>query len=134
MRVKFIGTEGPWLEATVQYGNEQLCVMDGFTIDARSAPRPGDEFDIELSAFLDDDESWESMFGGNPSRTQALEPIDGWSYRAFGRVIGINPVVVDCGILSIPDVLFTNDPRVVGEYIAFTISRLDATPSADRGA
>ena len=56
--------------------------MDEFTIDDRNAPGVGEEFDVELSAsLLDDDESWETMFSGNLERRKALEHIDGWSYH-----------------------------------------------------
>ena len=127
MRVKLIKTEGPWLAATVQYGERQLCVMDEFTVDERFAPKPEEAFDVELSALIDEQPTWEEMFAGNPNKTKGIEHLSGWSYRAFGRIVSIHPVIVDCGILSVPDVLHTNDSRVVGEFIAFTISRLDAT-------
>ena len=126
MRVKLIQTEGPWLAATVQHNEQVLCVMDEFSIDIRSAPKSGEYFDVELSALVEEDTSWEAMFAGSPERKKALEPLSGWSYRAFGQILSISPVVVDCGLLSIPDVLHTHDARVIGEFIAFTISRLDA--------
>ena len=103
--------------------------MDEFTIDARFAPKPHEDFEVELCAFTDEQLSWEAMFAGNPNRTKGIEPLEGWTYRAFGEIVSIQPVIVDCGILSVPDVLRTNDPRVVGEFIAFTITRLDATLS-----
>ena len=127
MRVKLIKTEGPWLEATVQHGEQQLRVMDEFTSDDRFAPMPGEEFEVELSALTDDQTSWDAMFAGNPNKMKGLEPLTGWSYLASGQIVSIHPVVVDCGILSVPDVFHSNDSRVVGEFISFTISRLDAT-------
>ncbi|MES2467809.1 MAG: hypothetical protein V4675_10950 [Verrucomicrobiota bacterium] len=128
MRVSLISTEGPWLEASISTPFGILSVMDEFTIDDRSAPGIGEEFDVELSAsLLDDDESWESMFSGNPERRKTLEHIDGWSYQAFGEVVSIGPVVVDCGMIQIPEVFHSNDARIVGEFVSFTITRLDAT-------
>lgn len=127
MHVTLIETEGPWLAARLACGEEQLCVMDAFSLVDRFAPRCGEQFEVELSALLTEDEPWEAMFTGNPDKAKRLEPLGGWSYRAYGQIVSINPVVVDCGILSVPDVLDTNDPRVVGEFIAFRISRLDAT-------
>jgi len=127
VRVKLIETQGPWLPASIQHGNQLLCVMDEFSIDVRFAPNVGDHFDVELSAMVDDDSTWEEMFADNPDKKKCLMPIEGWSYRAFGQIVSIDPVVVDCGILSIPEVLHTNDSRVIGEFIAFTVSRLDAT-------
>jgi hypothetical protein len=102
--------------------------MDEFSSDDCSDPCIGDEFDIELSAsLLDEDESWETIFSGNPERRKALEHINGWSYRAFGEIVSIDPVVVDCGMIQIPEVIDSKDPGVIGEFVAFTITRLDAT-------
>lgn len=128
MRVSLISTEGPWLEASISTPFGILSAMDEFSIDERSTPGIGDDFDVEISAsLLDDDESWETIFSGNPERRKALDHIDGWSYRAFGEVIAIDPVVVDCGMIQIPEVFHSNDSRVIGEFVAFTITRLDAT-------
>jgi len=128
MRVSLVATEGPWLEAKISTPYGLLSVMDEFTIDGRSAPEVGDDFEVELSAtLLGDDESWEVMFGGNPDKRKALDHIEGWSYRAFGQVTSIDPVVVDCGMIQIPDVFCSHDLRVIGEFIAFTINRLEAT-------
>lgn len=127
MRVKLIKTDGPWLMATIQHGERQLCVMDEFSFSDISAPNPGEEFDVELSANPDEDESWEELFRGNPEKRKDLDAIEGWSYRAFGEIVSIHPVVVDCGIIAIDNVIDTNDPRVIGEYIAFMVTRLDAT-------
>jgi hypothetical protein len=128
MRVSLVSTEGPWLEASISTPYGTFYVMDEFSIDERSSPRIGDEFDVELSAsLLDEDETWEAMFAGNPDRRKCLDQVDGWSYRAFGEVISIDPVVVDCGMIQIPDVFHSSDSRVIGEFIAFTITRLDAT-------
>ena len=134
IRVKLITTEGPWLAAIVQHGERQFCVMDDFTIDERFAPQAGEEFDVELSALTDERMLWEAMFAGNPNKTKGLEPLRGWAYRAFGQIVGIRPVVVDCGIVAVPDVLHTNDSRVIGEFISFTISQLAATLHSPRGA
>ena len=102
--------------------------MDEFSLVDSSTPGIGDDFDVELSAsLLDDDEPWEVIFSGNPDRRKVLEHIEGWRYRAFGEVVSIDPVVVDCGMIQIPDVFHSSDPRVVGEFVAFMITRLDAT-------
>ena len=126
MRVSLISTEGPWLEATLKTPEGILRVMDEFSIDERSAPGISEEFDIELSAQLNEDESWESIFTGNSNCRKTLERITGWIYRAFGEVLSIAPVVVDCGVMHIPDVFHSNDPRVIGSFVSFTVTRLDA--------
>jgi len=112
--------------ATLRTPEGILHVMDEFSIDERSAPVISAEFAIELSALLDEDESWESIFAGNPDCRKMLQRITGWSYRAFGEVLSIDPVVVDCGVMQIPDVFHSNDPQVIGSFVAFTVTRLDA--------
>lgn len=127
MRVSLVSTEGPWLEASIATSGGILSVMDEFTIDERSSPRIGDEFDVEISAsLLEDGESWDVMFAGNPDKIKSLDRVGGWCYRAYGEVVSIDPVVVDCGMLQIPDVFHSTDSRVIGEFIAFTIARLEA--------
>ena len=119
-------TEGPWLEADLQIGDMVLTVMDEFALSAYTSPSVGDEFEVELSAEVDHEVSLESLFAGNPEQLRKIERTKGWSYQAYGKVISINPVVVDCGILLVPDVFHTNDPRVIGEFVGFPISRLNA--------
>ena len=54
-------------------------------------------------------------------------PICGWSYRVFGVVKTINPeVMVDVGFTEFEAPIDTSDERVIGENIAFTITRMDA--------
>lgn len=125
-RATLLKTQGPWLEAEIRLEGEVLTVMDDFSADEANAPAPGQEFEIELSALVDEGITWKSILAGNPEKLRKLEPLGGWSYRAYGEVISINPVVVDCGLLQVPAVFETKDPRVIGEYVAFPISRLDA--------
>lgn len=134
MRASLISTGGPWLEATIGTSYGTLTVMDEFSIDARGAPGIGDDFEVELSTVLDGDQPWEALFSGNPGRKKVLEHLAGWSYRAFGEVVSIHPVVVDCGVIQIPDVFHSSDPLVVGDFVAFTITRLDATRYVDPNA
>jgi hypothetical protein len=127
MLVKFIDTEGPWLMATLQHGDRVLHVMDEFDIGDGATPTRGEVFEVDLSALLADDSSiWEDSFSGNPEKKKDIEWVEGWAYRGYGEIVSIHPVLVDCGLMVVEDVVMTNDPRVVGEYIAFNIARLDA--------
>jgi len=121
---RFISTDGPYLEARVEVDGIRLCVMDEFSVDERNIPKPGAEFGFEFAPCLEDEESWESIFSGNPHQRIGLEQLAGWRYRAFGRIVSIDPVVVDCGLLQVEGVVSTHDPKVIGEFVAFTISRL----------
>ncbi|WP_413664929.1 hypothetical protein ACG1BZ_06675 [Microbulbifer sp. CNSA002] len=124
MKAKLLSTEGTYLEALIEIGGAEYCVMDELTPDVESIPKDEGVFEFEFSNMLDEEESWESIFQGNPEKKKCLEQVHGWKYRAFGQIVSINPVKVDCGVLVEEDVLHTNDPKVVGEFVAFTISRL----------
>lgn len=124
MKSKLISTEGTYLEAVLEIEGLQYCVMDEITLDVGSMPQVGDSFEFQFSNMLDEDESWESVFQSNPEKKKCIEQIKGWRYRAFGEIVSINPVRVDCGVLVEEDVIHTSDPKVIGEYVGFTISRL----------
>ncbi len=124
IKAKLISTEGPYLEAVVEVQGQRLCVMDEFSVSAASSPNIGEEIEFEFSPCLDENEEWQAIFSGNPEGRMGLEQIQGWRYRAFGKVIGINPVVVDCGILQVEGVVHSSDPALIGESVSFIVSRL----------
>lgn len=126
MKAVLVSTEGPYLEAVLEIDGQHYCVMDELTLDVDVMPKAGECFEIEFSNLLDEDESWESIFCSNPERKKSIEQIEGWKYRAFGQIISIDPVKVDCGVLIEEDVIDTHDSKVIGKYVGFTISRLGA--------
>ena len=86
----------------------------------------GDLIEVEFTVGIEDPgESWEGVFNGNPDHIKKLLCTKGWSYRAYGEIISINPVVVDCGIAKFEDAIDTHDARCIGEFIAFNIRRLN---------
>ena len=123
-KAKFISTEGPYLEAIIEIEGRPVCVFDEFSVGERTMPSSGTEFEYEFSNFVDEDESWEEIFSSNPEQKIGIEQIQGWKYRAYGKIIDINPVRIDCGLFIEDGVIDTHDARVIGEYVAFTITRL----------
>ncbi|WP_421880984.1 hypothetical protein [Methylibium sp.] len=101
-----------------------MRVFDEISLDIRTAPKPGDEFDYEFSNEVEGNESWEELFASNPEKRIGIEHIADYEYLAFGRIISVDPVQVDCGLFVQVDVLHTHDPGVIGEFIGFKISRL----------
>lgn len=78
--------------------------------------------------FVDcEDITWETMFSYNRDEEKKLVPMtdDRTSYCCYGKIVGVNPVVVDCGDLRLDLGALTHDDRVVGSYVYFVISRLD---------
>lgn len=126
-RAKFISTEGPYGEAVIEIASQRLCVYDEFSVNKDAVPLAGAECELEFFVYFDNkDEVWEDVFSSNLDQRIGIEQIDGWKYRAYGKIIDINPVRIDCGLLIQEGVIATHDPRVIGEYVAFTIARLGA--------
>ncbi len=71
--------------------------------------------------------SWEVMFSENKNEVKDLisKPNSTWSYSAYGPIVSINPVIVDCGIAEFNLGFFSRDEGLIGEYIFFGIARLD---------
>lgn len=125
MKATFIKTQGDYLEAEFAVDGMNLIAMDEFGGDRFTK---GEIIELELSIGLyHEDESWESMFEGNPSGQKTLEHLGGWRYRAYGIITRIDPeILVDVGLAELEAPIDTKDKRVVGETIAFTINRLNA--------
>lgn len=123
----FISTAGEYLEAIIEVNGQRLTVMDEFGLfSVDSLPKTGELCEVEFSPYLDEDEAWEDIFAGNSNQLILIEQVEGWRYRAFGKIISVNPVVVDCGLLPVEGVVCSSDPRLIGEYVAFGITRLGA--------
>lgn len=112
------------LEAIVDIDGHEVAAMDCFGYTCRI--NEGDVLDVNLVIGINDgSEKWDDIFSGNPERIKLLQKIEGWSYRAFGEIVQVNPVIVDCGIVEFEDVVSTHDQRCIGEFVAFNIKRLD---------
>lgn len=128
MEATFVKSEGDYLEAVIIVGNQEFHVMDEF---GGTNLKVGSSFEVRISAgLLDEDESWESIFSGNPSKEKSLTQIYGWRYRAKGQVTKIGEeTMVDVGLQEFEAPFHTHDHAVLGEYVSFTINRLDAHSS-----
>lgn len=125
MKAKFIKTDGEYLQAELEIAGAKIFAMDEF---GGVRCKPGEEIEVELTAGLHhEEETWESMFSGNPEGKKELEHQGGWSYRVFGVVKTIKPeVMVDVGFTEFEAPINSSDESVIGKNIAFTISRMDA--------
>ena len=112
------------LEAIIEIENIAIEAMD--CIGYSRHVSPGDELEVDLTIGLaNDNESWDEIFSGNSCCLKKLERLENWSYLAFGEIISIDPMIVDCGIAKFDGVIDTHDPGCIGEFVAFTIDRLD---------
>lgn len=84
----------------------------------------GAEIDVEIESLFDD-VSWDVTFSGNSNKEIKLVRKGDWSYEAYGKVLSINPVVIDFGEFELNTGNWTNDSKVVGEFVYWKIERLD---------
>ena len=120
-----LGAKEEGESAFVEVGGTTYECMDCLVYSAVGI-KDGDHFFAQFSWIDSEDleESWEEIFSGNPEQELRMVSLGGWSYRAYGKVISIDPPIVNCGIL-LPSPMATHDPAIVGAYLAFNISRLD---------
>jgi len=124
-------TQGLGRQAEVWLDGELLCVCDNIsTADHRCTPGI-----LENVCFIyscDTGTAWGDARRLNPGRKQLLEPIKRWSYMGYGRVLQIQPVVVDFGVLVMEDSSWTTDETLVGQFVAIQIDRLEiARPKSE---
>lgn len=83
--------------------------------------------------FLYSEETWEAMFSNNMNEEMKMIPSshDRTRYECYGKIIQINPVIVDCGEIKFEFGEMTHDDKVIGAWIYFTISRLDISPTSN---
>jgi hypothetical protein len=128
MKATFKETKGDYLTAIIEINNNQYFVMDHFYGEQLNEQQ---QIEIELPVGVySEEESWETMFSGNPDRTKSLNHIKGSEYQANGIITSITPdVMVDIGIAILEAPITSNDQRLVGESMSFKINRLDAYPA-----
>ncbi len=87
----------------------------------------GTSYRVELDFLEGIDIQWEIMFSENKDKVKDLivKPNSTWSYSAYGEILSINPVIVDCGIAEFDLGYFSRDEQLIGEYMFFDIARLD---------
>ena len=87
---------------------------------------PGQNIEVELG-HLEIPLEWNVIFTENKGKELRFEKMQNseWSYYGYGRIKSIGPITADFGDIKLELGDWTNDPKVVGEYIYWTIDRLD---------
>ncbi len=87
----------------------------------------GSKLEVEFD-HISDETTWEERFNNNFEKKKCLIKTGNWSYDGYGQIISINPVVANFGQIELELGDWTNDKRVIGEYIFWKILRLDICP------
>ncbi|WPC43406.1 hypothetical protein [Clostridium sp. JS66] len=122
VKMEWLSEEANEAVVTFEINNKEYRAF-GFPVNFEVGASYRVEFD-----FLEGIEiQWEVMFSENKDKVKDLiiKPNSTWSYSAFGQIVSINPVIVDCGIAEFNLGYFSRDERLIGEYTFFDIARLD---------
>jgi len=87
----------------------------------------GKEYDVAFDFLEGFDIAYDVMFSENADEIKDLVPKNGlgWEYSAYGKVISLNPVVVDCGFTTLDIGYKFREESLIDKYIFFDIARLD---------
>ena len=110
-------------EGTVQFaihGNEYKAFFYGEDfLSGESVKVEFDQLDYPLE--------WDVIFNENKNKEFRFEKAEDsdCSYYGYGKITAINPVTADFGDIQLGIGNWTNDPKVIGEFIYWKIERLD---------
>lgn len=128
MDVRMEHTEGLGGKAEVWVDGALLDVCDGISPPRQRTP-PGPLEDVAFRYTTDEMISWEQAVAENPSHRVMLEPVQGWAYAGFGRVVQVMPVVIHFGLLRMEDPNWSTDETLVGKFVRVPIDRLEIVPA-----
>ena len=70
---------------------------------------------------------WDVIFNENKQKELRIDKAEDsdWSYYGYGKITAIDPIVADFGDIKLELGNWTNDPKVIGEFIYWKIERFD---------
>ncbi|TXE11287.1 hypothetical protein [Algoriphagus aquimarinus] len=87
----------------------------------------GQEYIVEFFA-LEYSLEWETVFSENKSKECKFEQAENkTAYNCYGIIESINPTIVDFGDFKLSIGEFSNDQKVINDYIYWKIFRLDVS-------
>jgi hypothetical protein len=130
VEVRLETTEGFAGQAEVWVDGTLLVVMDQYSRPYAPAT-PGVLDDATFTYLTDEGFTWSAAAAGNKAKRLILDPVKGWRYVGYGRVVQIMPVVIDFGLLAMEDANWTNDEKLIGRFVRVSIDRLTLTRAED---
>ena len=126
MEVRLESTGGLARMAEVWVGGTLLVVMDEYSQPGEQLS-PGPLEDVKFTYLTEEGFSWEQAIAANRAERRIIEPVRGWRYEGFGRVVQIMPVAIDFGLVRMEDANWTTDEKLVGRFVRIPIDRLSIT-------
>jgi hypothetical protein len=109
-------------EGTVSFRGKKGGIIQAFSYGTEF--KTGQKIELELD-FIGKELEWNTIFSENPEREIKVEWKGGWEYEAYGKIMNINPVLIDFGEFELNTGNWTNDKKIIGEYVFWKIERLD---------
>ena len=117
----FLGQDPP--EGTVTFKTESGKLLDAFSYGQTFID--GEIADVEFTT-LDYGLEWGVVFSNNRQKERRLNKgQNAWEYEAYGEIKSIHPVIIDFGDIKLDTGNWTNDEKVIGEFVYWKIDRLD---------
>lgn len=92
--------------------------------------KEGEETEVTFD-HLDFPLEWDIIFNENKDQQLRLvKASDDAAYLGYGRIKSVNPIIADFGDLKLDIGNWTQDERVIGEYIYWKIERLEVKRTA----
>ncbi|MCY2931736.1 MAG: hypothetical protein NTV86_20040 [Planctomycetota bacterium] len=126
--VRMEWTDGPGRAAEIWVDGTLLHVCDNVSTPDRRCPA-GVLENVLLTYVTDGEASWADSIRDNVTGRKRLEPIRGWSYLGSGRIVSVMPVVIDFGLLTMPDPRWSTDNSLIGRDVQVVIDRLELRPA-----
>ena len=123
MHVVLIETEGRGGIAVIKADGQRLKVVDQFS-PADRPRKPGAVADPHFHVVTCEPASWERAFARNPGNETRIEPLIGWRHLGFGRIVAIDPIRLDLGVLMLELDLPAIDPGYAGRFATVEIDRI----------
>ena len=109
-------------EGTVSFTGKKGGIIQAFSYGTEF--NTGQKIELDLYS-INAELEWSTMFSENSEKEIKVEWKGGWAYEAYGKIININPVLIDFGEFELNTGNWTNDNKIIGEYIFWKIERLD---------
>jgi hypothetical protein len=129
LKVLLLETEGYGGDAIIEVDGERLKVRDALSSVDRPA-RPGAVYAARFDVVVADPRGSKQKLGINPDRRTGLQHQWGWRYTGNGRVIALDPLRIDLGILVLELPRPSNDGHSLGDYVSVAIDRISISSAS----
>jgi len=109
-------------EGTVSFKGKNGAIIKAFSHGTKF--KIGEKIKIELDS-INSELEWEVIFSENRRKEIKLIEKSNWEYRAYGKILDINPVIINFGEFELNTENWSNDKNIIGEYVYWEINRLD---------